>query len=293
MSGGCNLVFGLDPSDRTDAAVDAPVDADEDSTVDASLGTWGDPTSIPNLATANVEEDPWMSHDGLELYVGYLATASPTGYDVVVSRRVATNQVWPPPVRVLEVSSTTADWTPRLYGDGTILYLSSDRSGAAGGFDVWRSQRGSRVEAWSLPTRVADTAINTVANDRALSYCRGGERGVFTSDRVGGQLDLFELFDGDAKPIPGASSMSVTESSPWISEDCRTVYFTANLTSAGNFDLYVMTRDSIEAPFTNLMRIDELSTAANEADPWVSADGRHILFASDRGGTLDIWEAVR
>jgi hypothetical protein len=293
LLGGCNLVFGLDPADRTDAAVDAPVDADEDSTTDASLGTWGVATTIGNLATANVEEDPFISSDGLELYVGYLAPASPTGYDIVVSRRVATNQQWPPPVRVAEVSGTTADWTPKLSADGKTLYLSTDRVGTVGMFDTWRSMRASSVVAWSLPEHVTDNAINTVASDRSLMYCLGGTRGVLTSDRNGGQYDLYELVNGDAQPIAVAAAMGVTETAPWVSEDCLTVYFTSNAASAADFDLYVMSRRSIDDAFDTAVQIEELATTAQEIDPWVSADGRHIVFASDRGGTLDIWEAVR
>lgn len=293
LMSGCNLVFGLDPADRTDAAVDAPGDADEDSTTDASLGKWGAATTIPNLATSNIEEDPFLSPDGLELYIGYLATASPTSYDIVRSRRVATNQQWPPPVRVAEVSGTTFDWTPKLSADGMTLYFSTDRLGTVGGFDTWRSLRSSSVVAWSLPSHVEDPAINTTASDRSVMYCLGSTRGVFTSDRNGNQYDLYELVNGDAEPIAVAASMAVTEASPWVSEDCLTVYFTSNAANPSDFDLYVMSRTSIDNPFDTPVRIEELATTAIEADPWVSADGRHIVWASDRAGTLDIWEAVR
>ena len=36
------------------------------------------------------------------------------------------------------------------------------------------------------------------------------------------------------------------------------------------------------------------TTAFFDSDPWVSADGRHIVFSTNRGGgTIDLWEAFR
>lgn len=293
LLGGCNLVFGLEPADRADAA-DAPAaDADGDSTSDASLGKWGAATTIGNLATDNVEEDPFISRDGLELYAGYLATGSATGYDIVVSRRAATNQQWPPPARVAELSGISADWTPKLSADGMTLSFSSDRAGTFGGFDQWRSLRSSTAVEWSLPAHATDQGVNSVANDRSLAYCLNGARGIFTSDRNGGQYDLYEVANDDATPIAAAAAFGVTEAAPWVSEDCLTVYFASNAVNPTDFDLYVMTRTAIDRPFDTPVRIEELATTAIEADPWVSADGRHIVFASDRAGTLDLWEAVR
>lgn len=115
---------------------------------------------------------------------------------------------------------------------------------------------------------------------------------IFTSDRTGNQTDLYELVNGTASAIPVASSGAILEQSPFVIEDCLTVYFTSNLT--GTFDLYVMSRVSLAAEPGPPERIDELSTTtSNEFDPWVSADGRHMVFSSDRAGTPDLYEAYR
>ena len=291
-AGGCNQIFGLDPADRTDAAIDARVDADE-SNLDASLGPWKESVPIVAFSTGNDEQDPVISDEGLELYVAYMAPASPTVVDIVVSRRVATNQSWPPPVRVMELSTNVNEMTPRLADNDRVMYLASDRPGGAGGQDVWRSQRSSIVTAWSMPAVVQDAQLNTLANDRTASPCLDETRFIFTSDRDGAEPDLYELVDGVALPIPAASSQAFTEASPFVTEDCLTVYFSSNL--AGDQDLYVMSRVSLTADFSPPTRIDELSTTAFfDSDPWVSADGRHIVFSTNRGGgTIDLWEAFR
>jgi hypothetical protein len=287
LLGGCNLVFGLEAADHTDADIDAPI---VDANGDGELGAWNTPVPIPAFATTNDEQDPHMSLDGLELYCGYTAVASPTGVDIVASRRVATNQEWPAPVKVIELSTTAMDKTPRLYSNDRIMLLASDRPGSTGGEDVWRSTRSSTVAAWTTPALVAENNINTTLNERTASPCLGGTHFIFTSDRLG-QLDLFEWVNGVASPIPAASSPTIGENTPFVTEDCLTLYLTTGAT--GNGDLYVTTRPSIMADFAPPVRIEELASPQVESDPWVSADGRHIIFSSNRSGTTDLWEAFR
>lgn len=288
LAGGCNLVLGLEPADHTDALVDArAIDAGSDG----ELGAWSTPVSIAAYSTSNVEQDPVMSRDGLELYVAYAAPASPTMVDIVLSRRVATNQPWPAPIKVNELSTTMNEMTPRLTGEDRVMYLASDRTGTTGSTDIFRSQRSSQVAAWATPIPVTDTAINSMASDRTASPCLGATRFVFVSERAG-QPDLYEWVNGIATAISSASSSAFIETGAFVTEDCLTVYFAANL--AGNSDLYVMTRPSIDAEFPPAVRIDELSTSGfEESDPWVSSDGRHILFSSNQNGTSDLWEAFR
>lgn len=280
-------MFGLEPADHTDADIDAPI---VDASGDGELGAWNTPVQIPAFSTPNDEQDPHMSRDGLELYCGYTAIASPTGVDIVVSRRIATTQEWPAPVRVAELSTGANDKTPRLTGDDRLIYIASDRLGTSGGEDIWRSTRSSTVAAWTTPALAPESTINSPSNERTATPCLGGQRFIFTSDRLG-QVDLFEWVNGVVAPIPAASSPQIVESSAFVTEDCLTVYFVS--TAVGSGDIHVMTRPSTAADFGPPVQIPELASPGIDGDPWVSADGRHIIFSSDRGGTVDLWESFR
>jgi Tol biopolymer transport system component len=70
-----------------------------------------------------------------------------------------------------------------------------------------------------------------------------------------------------------------------------TLYFLS--TRNGTEDLFVTTRASTSDPFAVPTPLTELDTAASEADPWVSADNRHIYFTSDARGIEGIYEATR
>ena len=54
-------------------------------------------------------------------------------------------------------------------------------------------------------------------------------------------------------------------------------------------DLFHAIRPDVAAAFADTPApIAELNTDAWEGDPWLSADGRHLLFMSDRSGTSRI-----
>ena len=50
----------------------------------------------------------------------------------------------------------------------------------------------------------------------------------------------------------------------------------------------------MSSPFaSSLAPVSELNTDDSEEDPWISEDGRHIFFMSDRNGRRRIYEASR
>jgi WD40 repeat protein len=71
------------------------------------------------------------------------------------------------------------------------------------------------------------------------------------------------------------------------------VFASRRLTQGGTADLFQAARPDKLAPFEALAPIDELNTASTEDGPWLSQDGKHILFASDRTGHSRIYEARR
>ncbi len=44
-------------------------------------------------------------------------------------------------------------------------------------------------------------------------------------------------------------------------------------------------------PFSVTQPLDDLNTAGDERDPWLSPDGHTLYFTSDRSGVLQIYTA--
>ena len=70
------------------------------------------------------------------------------------------------------------------------------------------------------------------------------------------------------------------------------LYFSSDRAGTGR-DLYVAERPSLSEPFSAPQPISELNTPSLEADPWLSPDLRYLVFASDRSGDSEIYEAWR
>jgi len=58
-------------------------------------------------------------------------------------------------------------------------------------------------------------------------------------------------------------------------------------------DLYVAARSSPTAMFGTPSPLTELNSPANDSDPTLSRDLHYIMFASNRAGSPDIYEARR
>jgi Tol biopolymer transport system component len=71
------------------------------------------------------------------------------------------------------------------------------------------------------------------------------------------------------------------------------MFASRRLTQGGTADLFQAARPDESSPFQSLAPIYELNTSFTEESPWVSQDGKHILFTSDRSGHRRIYEAFR
>lgn len=68
---------------------------------------------------------------------------------------------------------------------------------------------------------------------------------------------------------------------PSLSPDELTIYFTGT-TPAGDRDLYLATRSSIELPFESAVSLTTLNSPADDASPAISPDGLTVIFQSRR-----------
>jgi Tol biopolymer transport system component len=270
----------------TDAAAN-PIDA-------ASSMPFGMPQIVTGLRSDTDDvQDPSLTFEQLELYF-----ASPTGgqLDIWVSRRTVATDPWGPSTLVAELSSPQNDEDPEVSVDGLSMYFASDRSGAE---RIYMSQRRTRDTPWGMPALVSTLGASTV--DKAPGLDRAQLNLAFASQR--GTASVVHLFSA-TRPDASAAWLSASEitalNSAWedtdpalFSSGSGLMFASRRLTQGGTADLFQAARPDESSPFQSLAPIYELNTSFTEESPWVSQDGKHILFTSDRSGHRRIYEAFR
>jgi hypothetical protein len=263
---------------------------------DAGPGTsFGTPQLVTGLRSDTDDVlDPSLTFEELEIYF-----ASPTGgqNDIWVSRRTVATDPWGPSTLVAELSSPQNDQGPEVSVDGLIMFLASDRGGA--GMRLYVSQRRTRDTPWGTPTAVDGLGSSTL--DEAPSLDRTQLNLAFASQR--GAAALPHLFAA-TRPDASAAWQSATEltalDSAWEDTDpalfadgTGLAFASRRLTQGGTADLFLAMRSSESAAFASLVPMSELNTASSEEGPWMSQNGQHIVFVSDRSGHKRIYEARR
>jgi hypothetical protein len=256
-------------SDGQDARAVVVADAPPDT---IGMGPW---TNIaPVLPGSPVgDDDPTLTGDLLELYFNRNA-------DIYVATRTALDQPWSTPARVDELSSTGNETTPEVTSDGLFMLIGSDRTGTIGADDIWVSTRASRTAVWSTPVHVdelsstTENAASAPTDDRLTIVQIGNPSGTDVQMYAASRATATGTFSSPLA-IPGANSAQA-DYSPMLSQDRLTLYFDSN--RSGNEELYVATRTTATGTFATPAIISELSTTAEETDPWVSPDGHHMFF---------------
>lgn len=85
--------------------------------------------------------------------------------------------------------------------------------------------------------------------------------------------------------VGGVNQASSPESSPVVTADERTIYFSSMRAGTQLRDVFVADRALPSEAFGVPRRVAELSTDTNDEPSWLSADGCRIVIAS--GGTSD------
>lgn len=258
---------------------------------------FGSPQPVAGLRSDTDEvRDPSMTFEETEIYF-----ASPTGgqNDIWVSRRAVAGDPWGPSTLVAELSSPQNDEDPEVSVDGLIMYLSSDRGGD--GRRLYACRRRTRDTPWEMPARVDGLGSSTV--DKAPALDRGQLYLMFASQRgTATAPHLFAAMRPDASAAWQIAAEITALSSAWedtdpaLFSDGRALLFASRrLTQGRTADLFEAARANVSSPFaSSLAPVSELNTPDySEEDPWVSQNGRHVLFVSDRSGRRRIYEAAR
>lgn len=273
-----------------------PVGPVGDATSAMPLGPFGPATPLTPVNTSFDESDPTITGDGLELYFtsNRLGTA-----DIFEATRASIGDPWGTATRVVEVSSPVSDSGVDVTPDGLVMFVGSDRTGALGGFDIWMSTRASRADAWSTPVNV--TEISSTGHDNGATLSSTRLEVFFHSDRTSTNRNLWHAVRPDVGSAFGAlASLAALNTpnyngNPALSNADLSLWFNSDRPGgAGGQDLYLVERASAQdVAFGTPSPVVDVNSSADEEDPWVSQDGRWIVFTSTRSGNGDLWEAHR
>ncbi len=134
---------------------------------------------------AGEQRDPAISPDGLRLY--FAAGSAPQ--NLAVASRTNTLSSFSAGVAIPVVGDPSGDADPTLTADERVLVFSSNRSGGAGGTDLWYSVRAERDRPFSTPVLVPN--VNSTTNDGDPHLSQDGCRLYLASDRQN-DFDIYQ-----------------------------------------------------------------------------------------------------
>jgi hypothetical protein len=282
----------LDTGTSTDGP---PIDTGPPTCNPPNLGAWSAPSAIGELAGPGLDGTPMMRADGLEMY--WKSARNGASLEIYRAVRASRADDWGPPINVSELNSVSNEGSPELSPDALTIYISSDRSGTAGFNDLYTATRSTVTSAWSAPTRLAQ--LSSTSEDEGMMVMPSNVVAYLHSDRTG-----FERVYRVTRASPAAawgSPVELTElndgnySNPIVTaDDCRMYVQGFRADTAGTGDLYLSTRTQPSGPWGTPVKIAPPSTPSFDADPWISADERYLMFTTGNGlNNLELVEATR
>lgn len=263
-------------------------------------GQFGVPQLIDGLLDpADHVQDPTLSSDELELY--FASTKNGT-LDIWRSTRARADLPWQPALRVAELSSANEEQEPELTSDGLTIYFGSDRPGSVPTFRLWSSRRASRAGAWEPPQLVLLSPADSSETDRGAAVDDSHTMMVFASAPpvTDGDFGLVAVTRAAAAAPWGVKISLSSLDSAWSDWDPAlfrgklAIMFGSRRTGDHlTTDLFESARPAETAAFLPPTPVVELNSPRSEGDPWLSEDGRHVVFSSERAGTSRLYEAWR
>jgi hypothetical protein len=244
---------------------------------------------VSALPSAGLDGSPALDGSQLNLWFISPRAGGLGGNDVWTASRPSIAAPWGAPVNVATVSSSSVERSVAVTNDGLTMFLSTNRPGGTGGYDLWSSTRATTVAPWPAPTAIL--ALNTASDEIEPSIAADRLEIVFASNRPGSTG--FAIWSA-VRATPNASGWdppvklrdtSQDDRSPAISDDStRLTFSTPNV--SGDFDLWVSRRTARGFPFSSLWRnVGEVNTTSLEDRPDETSDGFSLYFTRSAFGS--------
>ena len=192
---------------------------------------WGTPVHLSGpVNTAAIEDDPFLSADGLELYFDSNRPGGSGGRDLWIATRPSTAAEFGAPENLgPAINSSSFEGTGCLSRDGRTLLFASSRNGS----DLWMSTRPARGQPWTAATNLG-APVNSTEYETTPFLSADGRTLFFMSDRhrpgsgslwVSRRADLHARFGPPVLIPPISSANPFGADFPMLSADESTLYF--------------------------------------------------------------------
>ncbi|MCE7992400.1 MAG: hypothetical protein HEP71_10480 [Roseivirga sp.] len=221
-----------------------------------------------------------FSPDGEEFYYA----AKKRGKDEIWRVRYKNNKWTKPEVVITGKNAGFND--PFLSPDGKRLYYISqyreEENHKRTDYDIWYSER--KGDGWSKPIN-AGPEINTTGNEYYISFTAEGTM-YFSTDHYEGNHSIYSsamkdgVFQKAVKESP-AINTDAYEADVFIAPDESYIIFASRRRSGfGSGDLYISFKQN--GTWTQAKNMgDAINTGANELCPYVTNDGKYLLYSSN------------
>ncbi len=189
-----------------------------------------------------------------------------------------------------DVNSAADESGPFLAGDGVTLLFHSNRSGGAGGLDLYEAKISESEDVFLVEEVENLLGLNSPADDKDAHLTADMRSLVFASDRDGGfgGSDIWAaeaLFDeGFSAPYNLGSDINspAVESGPALSSDGVFLFFASDRPGGqGGTDIWA-SLDS--GGWSDAINLSSVNSPTDDLDPDFRADGQFLYFSSERGG---------
>jgi hypothetical protein len=302
LAAGCG--FGapsVSPPDTAPTGDDPPADGPADAPPAVSClprwrdgtVTFGTPMQIAELASPQVDRDPYLMPDELTIFFSTYRNGTSNG-DVFAATRSSITAPFGAPVRRDDISSDDEDTRFSMSDDELTAVIGSNRDGTQGNFDVWLATRATTAG----PFQFVQGGVSNVnsgndehdpelsADGQRLYLAVGSPQRIAVSQRSS-PIGAF----GSVQELPALFS-DTGDADPSLSPDELLIVFSSRRRAGSDADLYYAMRTDKNGTFETPLRVPAVnSNTANDGDPTVSRDGCRLYFASDRSGNWELYVA--
>jgi Tol biopolymer transport system component len=297
MSGYCDPPGGRAPGGGLDAGPDSG-----SSGTASCLQRWLDggpglalsqPQELAITSPQSEDRDPWLSTDGLRLYLDR-KPGSKGGSDIYFATRTSTAVDFTTADAVINLDTVDDELHAALSGDEKLVVFSGNHATPGGNYQIFVAKRNTATDPFGSPAAVDQALVASVntANDdyydpflsqdglrlHVAPILSGKPQQIMRATRAaGGNF-------GPAVPVPVINSTS-GDADPALSLDERIIVFSSLRPAGTGFartNLWYATRSSATADFGPPQLIPMVNSDVDDGDPILSTDGCELYFASTR-----------